>query len=35
VSSGTITSDEPSVVVTETDHGLTVNECLASFTNSN
>lgn len=35
VSSGTITSDEAAATVTETDHGLTVNECLASFTNSN
>lgn len=35
VSSGTITSDEPGQTVTETDHGLTVNECLASFTHSN
>jgi hypothetical protein len=35
VSSGTITSDEAGDTVTETDHGLTVNECLASFTQSN
>jgi hypothetical protein len=38
VSSGTITGDEtapPLDVVTETDHQLIVNECLASFTKSN
>jgi hypothetical protein len=34
VSSGTITTDEPSLTVTEKDHGLIVNECLASFTSS-
>ena len=34
VSSGTITGDEGETV-SETDHGLTVNECLASFTSSN
>ena len=34
VSSGTIKGDEGETV-TETDHGLTVNECLASFTSSN
>jgi hypothetical protein len=34
VSSGTITSDEGETV-TETDHQLIVNECLASFTQSN
>ena len=34
VSSGSIKSDEGETV-SETDHGLTVNECLVSFTHSN